>query len=146
MAGANGQLRQPPQVLDQGHSQVNGDRPELTDAERLDALVGPHECLQRFQVKATIGMGDIRPRQPVDTRIPAEVVALRDLRQEPVETARQVVPDLPDLLVHHVKVVEEPLLGLRNLALLSNRIDDVPVAGEQYLPVLADAGQQPASP
>jgi hypothetical protein len=124
---------------------VNGDRPEFTDAERLDALVGPHECLQRLQVESTVGMGYICPRQPVHTRVPTQVVALCDLRQDPVEAAREVVPDLPDLLVHDVEVVEEPLLGLCDLALLSNRLDDVPVPGEQHLAVLANAWEQSAS-
>ena len=124
---------------------MDADCPKFTDAERLDALVGPDECLQRLQVKSTVGMRNISPGQPVDARVPCEVVALGDLRQELVKTPREVVPDLPDLPVYDVKVVEEPLLGLRDLTLLSNRLDDVPVPSEKHVSVLLDAGEEPAS-
>ncbi len=56
-----------------------------------------------------------------------------------------MIPDFPELPVHHVEVVEEPLLGLGNLTLLSHRLDDVPVPGEKHLPILADAVEELAS-
>jgi hypothetical protein len=145
LAGADDKLRQPSQVLQEGDAKVDRDCPEFTDAEGLDALVCPNESLERLHVEPTVGMGHIGPRQPIDARVSSEVVALGDLRQEPVKAAREVVPDLPDLPVHDVKVVEEPLLGLRNLTLLSNRLDDVPVPCEEHLPVFADTGEESPS-
>jgi len=91
-------------------------------------------------------MRNISPGQPIDARVPSEVVALGNLRQELVKAAREVVSDLSDLPVHDVKVVEDPLLGLRDLTLLSNRLDDVPVPSEKHPPVLADTGEKPAPP
>jgi hypothetical protein len=53
-----------------------------------------------------------------------------------------VVSDLPELLVHDVKVVKEPLLGERDLTLLPDRLDDVVVRGQKCAPVLADPGKK----
>ena len=124
---------------------MDRDCPDFTDAERLDALVTPNECLQRLHVESTIGVGHVRPCQPIDARVSSKVVALGDLRQEFVKAAGEVVPDLPDLCVHDVKIVEEPFLGLRDLTLLPNRLNDVPVPGKKYLAVLADTREESAS-
>jgi hypothetical protein len=43
-----------------------------------------------------------------------------------------------------VEIVEQPLLGLRDVPLVSHRLNDVPVPGEQHPPILAHAGQEPA--
>ncbi len=145
LAGADGGLREPSQVLNQCHSKVDGDCPKFTDTERLDALVGPHECLQRLHVESTVCMRHIGPRQPIDARVPSEVVALGDLGEDLVEAPWEVIPDLPDLPVYDVRVVEEPLLGLRDLTLLSNRFDDAPVPSEKDLFVLSDVGEESAS-
>ena len=45
LAGADDRLREPSEVFNEGDPKVDGDCPEFTDAERLDALVGPNECL-----------------------------------------------------------------------------------------------------
>ncbi len=80
LASGNDQIRQPPQILNEGHSQMDGDCPEFADAERLDPLVGPHERLECLEVESTVGVRHIRPGQPKDARVPAEVVALGYLR------------------------------------------------------------------
>jgi hypothetical protein len=141
LAGADDLLGQPPQVFDKGHTKVDGDGPEFTDAERLGALVGAHEGLQRVQVKSTVGMRDVGPCQPIDARVPSEVVALGDLWQDLIKASWEVIPNFPDLFVYDVKVVEEPLFGLRDLTFLSNHLDDVPVPSEKHLPILADTGE-----
>ncbi len=119
--------------------------PELTYPERLGALIRSHKCLQRLEVEPTVGMGHVSPRQPVYPRVSSQMVAVGDLRQELVEAARQVVADFPDLPVDNVEVVEKPLFGLRDLALLPNYLDDVPVSGEKHLTVLPNTGKQAAS-
>ena len=141
VAGADHLLRQPSQVLHQRHAQVDGHGPELADAERLDALIGPHEARERLELEAAVGMGDIGPRQPIRARGAGEM-ARGDLRQRLVVAAREVVPDLPELLVDDVEVVEEPLLGERDLALRADRLDDVVIPGEENAPVLADPGKE----
>jgi hypothetical protein len=90
-------------------------------------------------------MRHISPCQPIDARVSSEVVVFDDLGQDPVEAPREVVADLPDLLVYDVKVVEEPLLGLRDLTLLSSRLDNAPVSSEKDLSVLLDAREESAS-
>ena len=68
--------------------------------------------------------------------------ALGNLGQELVEAAREVIAYLSNLPVHYVEVVEQPFLGLRDLVLLSNRLDNVPVPGEQYASVLAQSRKE----
>ncbi len=137
LPGADDQLRQPPQVLHQGDAEVDGDRPELPDGERLDALVGADESLQRLQLEPTVGMGHVGPGQPIDARVSREV-APGDLRQQAVVAPRKVVPDPPDLFLHDVEVVEEPLRCGRDLALRPDRLGDAPVRGQQHMGVLVD--------
>ena len=120
---------------------MDGDRPELPDAERLDALVGADEALQRLQLEPAVGVRHVGPGQPIDARGSREV-ARGDLRQPAVVALREVVSDLPELLVHDVEVVEEPLRGGRDLALLPDRLGDVPVRGQEDPPVLANPGEK----
>jgi len=57
-----------------------------------------------------------------------------------------VVPDPPELLVHDVEVVEDPLRGGGDLLLRQDRPGDVPVRGQQDLGVLANPREEvPAS-
>jgi hypothetical protein len=141
VAGTDHRLREPPQVFQQRHPKVDGDGPELPDAERLDVLVHADESPQRFQLEPTVGMGHVGPGQPVDARIPLEVT-LGDLGQQAVEAPREVIPDLPVLFVHDEEVVENPLFGRRDLALLPNRFDDVSVCGQECASVLADPPEE----
>jgi hypothetical protein len=145
VARADDLLRQAPQVLHQGHAEVDGHRPDLADGERLDALVRTHEALQRLQLEPAVGMGHVGPRQPVDPRIFLEVT-LGDLRQQAVVAPREVIPDLPELFVHDEEVVEQPLLGRGNFALVLDRLDDVAVGGHQHASVLADPGEEEPAP
>src|SRR5438093_13593025 len=94
LAGADDQLRQPPQVFHESHTEMNGDRPELPDGQWLDTLIGPDESLKRLQLEAAVGMGHVGPGQPIDARISREV-ARGDLRQPSVVAPRKVVPDPP---------------------------------------------------
>ena len=134
---ADDQLGQPPQVLHQGDAEVDGNRPELPDGERLATLIGAHESLQRLQFEPAVGMGHVGPGQPVDSRVSREV-ALGDFRQPAVVAPREVVPDPPDLFLHNVEVVEEPLRGGGDLAFLPHRLGNVAVSGQKHLGVVPD--------
>ena len=111
--------------------------PELADAERLDALIGTDETAERLHLEPTVGVGHIGPREAIDAGAPCEV-ARRDLRQPAVVTPREVVSDLPQLLVDDVEVVEEPVLGERDLTLRPDRRDDAVICAENYAPVVVD--------
>jgi hypothetical protein len=124
---------------------VNGHCPQLADLERLDALVGPDEASKCLQLEPAVGVGHIGPSQPIDPWASRQV-ALGDLRQSAVVAPREMVPDLPKLLVGHVKVVEEPLLGERELALLQDRFDDVPIRVQKHAAVFADPGEEVPPP
>jgi hypothetical protein len=69
-------------------------------------------------------------------------VARGDFRQQAVVAFREVILDPPELFVHDVEVVEEPLLGRCDLALRPGCLDDVPVGGHQRLAVLTDPGEE----
>ena len=111
------------------------------DGERLDALVGPNKLLQRPQLEPAVGMGNVGPGQPVDARVSHEV-ALRDLGQQTVVALREMVPDVPDLLVNDMEVIEEPLRGRCDLPPLLHRLGNVPVCGQKDPCVLVDPGEE----
>ena len=123
---------------------MDGHSPELTDAQRLDALVGQNEASKRLQLEAAVGVGHVGPGQPIDARGSREVAG-GDLWQPAVVAFRKVVSDLSELLVHDVEVVEEPFLGERDLTLLLDRLDDIVVRRQKYAPVLADPGKKTPS-
>jgi hypothetical protein len=120
---------------------MDGDCPELADGQRLSTLVRVDESLQRLQLEAAVGVGYVGPGQPVDAWVTREVTH-GDLWQEAIITARKVVPDLPELFVHDVKVVEDPLRGRRNLTLRHDGFGDVPVPGQEHARVLANSGEE----
>jgi hypothetical protein len=141
LTGADDQLRQPPQVFHQGHAEVDGDRPPLADGERLDALVGANKWLQRAELEPAVGMGNVCPRQPIDARVSLKV-ALGYLGQQAVVASREMVPNVPDLFVDDMEVVEEPLRGRRDLLLLLHRLGNVPVCGQKGLRIVVDPGEE----
>ncbi len=141
LAGADDQLRQAPQVLHQGHPEVDGDRPPLADGQRLNALVGADELLQRLQLEPAVAVRDVGPGQPVDPRVSREV-ALGDLGQQAVIALREVVANVPDLFVDDVEVVEQPLRGRRDRLSLPHRLGDVPVSSQENPRVVIDPGEE----
>jgi hypothetical protein len=87
---------------------MDGHGPELADAERLDSLVGTDETAECLHIESAVGVGHVGPGEAIDAGVSCEV-ARRDLRQPAVVAPREVVSDLPELLVDDVEVVEEPL-------------------------------------
>jgi hypothetical protein len=120
---------------------MDGQRPELADPERLDALVGTDETAECLDIEPAVGVGHISPGGAVDAGESCEV-ARRDLWQPAVVAAREVISNLPELLVDDVEVVEEPLLGERDLALRPDSLNDAVVCGQKDAPVVADSGKK----
>src|SRR5450756_848562 len=79
-ATADDALRRAPQVLDKHDAQRYRDRPELTDSERLHALIGAYEAPQDFRVEAAVGVRHKRPRHTEHARVACERTG-RELRQ-----------------------------------------------------------------
>jgi hypothetical protein len=125
-----------PKVLDEEDPQRDRDRPELADRQRLDALVGTHETEERSGVEVAVRVRDERPGQTENTREPGERTFC-ELRQQAIEAARQVVVNLANLLFDDVEVVDQPLGGRRDRPLLSNRVANRPIGGEQHPAVVA---------
>ena len=97
--------------------------------------------LQRGKLEPAVGMGNVGPRQPIDARVPREV-ALGDLGQQAVVAFREVVPNVPDLFVDNMEVVEQPLRSRCDLPLLLDCLGNVPVCSQKDLRVVVDPGEE----
>ena len=96
-------------------SERDGDRPQLTDGERLHGLVRVEEAHEQRDVEEPVGEGDEPDRDGERARVPG-VRALGDHRELSVEAPRKVLSPLAELLGDHVEVVEQPLPGGRDPA------------------------------
>ena len=114
------------------------DGPQLAERQRLDPLVGDHQAPEAVGVEAAVGMGDVGPGQAEDPRIAFEGT-LGELGQLTVVVLRQVVPDLPELLLDDVEVVDQPLGRRRDRPLVPDRLGERAVGGQEYPPVVGDA-------
>ncbi|MDT4818208.1 hypothetical protein FQZ97_512990 [compost metagenome] len=132
---------EPAQVLDQDNAQRNRHCPQFTDRQRLDALVGSNEAAQDIGVEVAVRVGDKGPSHPEDSRIAREW-PLRELGKLAIVAGRQVVPDLADLLLHDVIVVEQPFRGRRYLGTAFQLGGVRPIGGQQGGCVLAEAAAQ----
>ncbi len=128
-------LGRAPQVLDERDAQRDRNGPELADGQRLDALIGAHEAYQHLQVEAAVGMGDEGPGQSEDAGIALER-SLGQFRELAIEARWQITPDIPDLRLDDRKIIEQPLGGRRDRAILANRLTDAQVGVTQGYGVL----------
>ncbi|MNT07853.1 hypothetical protein D3C72_1425720 [compost metagenome] len=96
---------EPAQILDQNNAQRDRHRPEFADRQRLDALIGGDEAAQDVGIEVAVSVGDKGPGQPEDARIASEW-PVGELGQLAIVAGGQVVPDLADLLLDDVIVVE----------------------------------------
>jgi hypothetical protein len=96
---------EPAQVLDQDNAQRDRNRPQLADRQRLDALIGGDKAAQDVGVEVAVSMGDKGPGHPENARIASEW-PVGELGQLAIVAGGQVVPDLADLLLDDVIVVE----------------------------------------
>ena len=143
-APADDDLGEATEILDEHDPQRDRHRPELADGERLDALVGAHESAERGRVQATIRVGDEGPGDPIDPRIAVERAG-GELGQLPIESRRQIVPDLAQLLVHDVEVIDEPFRRRGDRPLLPDGPGHDAVGLAQEASVVLDPPQQLAA-
>ena len=138
-------LRESSKILHQHHPQGDGDRPQLADGQRLDALIGQHESAEQIRIEATVRVRDKGPGDAVDTRI-ADKGPVGQLGQLPVEARRQIVADLAQLLIHDVEVVDEPFRRGHDRALFADCLGHRAIRLAQDAPVVLDAREQRTSP
>ena len=134
-------LREPAQVLHQGQAEGDGHRPQLADQERLLALEGQDEALERDGVEAAVGMGHQRPGEPDHARRALER-PLAEPGKLAVEPGRQVGADVVQDVFDDVKVVDQPFRGGCGRALFFDDGGERPVAPEQDPAIVPDAAEQ----
>ncbi len=134
-AAADDLLGQASEVLDQQDAQADGDRPELSERQRLHPLVRHHQATQALRIESTVGVRDVCPRETEDPRISLEG-AVDELWQLAVVVRGQVVADLAELLLDDVEVVDEPLRGRRDRSLVLDRLGQLAVGLQEQAPVL----------
>ncbi len=89
-------------------------------------------------------MGDERPGHPEHARVALKRPA-RELRQHSIETGREILADLADLLFNEVVVIEQPLGGRRDRPTFPRGRRNSPIGGEQHQLVVAQPrAQRPA--
>ena len=132
---------QTPQLLDETEPQHDRNRPGLADRQRSRPLIRRREIDQRVEIEAPRGVGDQLAGDHVDARI-ARVLALGQLRQLDIELPWQIPPDFPDLILHHVIVVAEPVLGRNRLRIAARNGGQELVRRLEAIPALVEARQQ----
>ena len=102
--------RHSPDVLDETEPQHRRNRPELAHSERRDPLILAHEQRDVIERDVAFGVRDQLDRYFVHARIIRQR-AVRELRQLLIVAAREIRSYLPDVLLHDVVIVEQPLAG-----------------------------------
>ncbi len=98
----------PPQVLDQRQPEHDRDRPQLSQRERGDGLVGRREAAEARHVHPPVNVREQLEHDVISTRVP---------RRRPVQqpgqlatvSSREVPTGRPNLLLDQIEIVEEPL-------------------------------------
>ena len=123
---------EPAQLLDERQPQHDRNGPDLADRQRRGALVRGREIDERLQVEPTGGVRDELARERVDARITGER-AIGQLGQLQVVAARQVLPDLADLILHDMVVVAQPVFRPDGRRVLRDRHRQEPVGVVELL-------------
>jgi hypothetical protein len=134
-------IGQPPEVVNEHHAQRDRHRPKLSDREWLDALICLDEAAKRFGVEAAVGVGDEGPGQPEHARV-ALKMAVGQLGQLPVESDRKILPDLAELFLDDVKVVDEPFGGWSDGPFFPDHFGNGAIGLEQSSPVVLHERKQ----
>src|SRR3546814_15255783 len=92
-------------------------------------------------MEVAVGMGDEGPGKTEYPRIAGEW-SLGQLRQLTVVACRQVIPNLADLLVDEVVVVEKPLGGWFDVVAIPQRGGARTIGGEQNRCIVPETGRQ----
>jgi hypothetical protein len=124
-----------PQILDQHDTQRNRNGPEFTDRERLYALLGLDKPAQHLRVEAAVCMRNEGPGHAKHAGISCER-SFRKFRQLAVEPARKIVADFADLLVHDMKVIDQPFCDGRDGALFTDCRRDRAIRSKQHATIV----------
>src|SRR5690606_13328058 len=104
-------------------------------------LVGADEPGQYFGVQAAVGMGYVSAYHGIYPGV-SLVPSFRQLGKVPIIGRRQVVPDFPELLVHYVEVVGQPLRRWSYASIREQGARNGPMRPMQRRPVLFHPAQQ----
>ena len=108
--------QKPPNILDQGESQHDGDAPQfpkLQDAHRLVGVKNTHEI---SWIRMPIAVRDYLQAMPCMARKPGQG-SVQQHRQFPTVPLGQVLPSYSNLFLDQIEVVEQLFFGRRNPAL-----------------------------
>ena len=130
------------QVLDHDQPQQAGHRPQLADRQRRDFLIRPEEQLEQGRVEAAVGMGHEGPGDPVRARVIGERAA-DELGKDPVVPWGQRLPDLDQLLVDDVEIVDQPFGGGGDRAFLLDFFGEGAIGVEERAGVVLEAIEEP---
>ena len=95
------------QIFDQRDAQGYSERPQLSDGERLHALIRLDKVGKLLDFECAVGMRDDRPRDSEHARITGER-SFGEFRQQTIESRRQIVLDVANLFVNDMEIVEQP--------------------------------------
>jgi hypothetical protein len=112
-------------------AQGDGHRPHLPYGQGLHLLVGAQVSPQHLRVEQAVGVGHVGPGHAEHPRIAGKGTG-GQFGQLSVVTARQVGPNLANLGLNHIEVVDQPLGGGRNRRTAVHRLADVLVGGHQH--------------
>ena len=141
LAPGHDPLRRAAEILHQDDAQGDGDRPELADQERLDPLIGGDEAAEHLLVETAVRMGDEGPGQAEDAGIAGQR-PVRQLGQLAIEARGKIAPDLADLVLDDVEIVDQPFGRRRDRIVVAGRRDDGAIGGQQNPAVVAQPRRQ----
>ena len=119
------------EILDQRHTQHDGDRPQLAEREGSDGLVCRHEAAKAVLVYAAVAVRDGLQGEVIHTG-QAGRWAIRQARQFPAVASRQVALGCADLFFDQVEVVQEPFTGRGDAAVRADRGREEIARPDQY--------------
>lgn len=134
-----------PQILDEDNPQGDRRGPELADRQRLHFLIGVHEAAPHIDVEPAVRVRNEGPGHPEDARKAGER-SICEFRQLAVVARRKVRSDLPDLPLHLVEIVDQPLGRRGDGGVLSDRAANGFVSGDQAHFVVGEPIQQRMAP
>ena len=109
----NNAIRNTPQIFNQDKPETDGRRPQFTNAERLDILIGIDKIAEGTGIKMAVGVRHVSPHNTKYARVPGKMT-IRKFGQLAIEASRQIRPGLMDMLFDQMIVVNQPLSGWRH--------------------------------
>ena len=135
----------PAQVLQQHHPQRRGQGPQLGQPQFADFLVSIEERGKGLRVQHAVGVGHIGPCDAVDAR-QARQRSAGQLGQLGVVAARHAFPDLLELSLDQVEVVEQPFSGWRDVMAEAGAQRNLVIGPAQGMKVFLDPREKRSFP